>query len=91
MSKNVTNHSDPNTLAIMHRAGDIWRILIAKTAGGRPTILDIRDVDTHETEGIDAWFDEHQVGEALVVLPASSVVKPGVDPFGFVGIYHATL
>ena len=74
MSKNVTNHSDPNTLAIMHRAGDTWRILIAKTAGIRPAILDIREVDTDETEGLDAWFDEHHVGEALVVLPASSVV-----------------
>ena len=69
----------------MHRAGDTWRILIAKTAGIRPAVLDIRDVDAHETERLDDWFDEHHVGQVLVVLPASAVVcrtctLPDTDP-----------
>lgn len=74
MRKNGTNQTDPNTLAILHRAGDTWRILIAKSEGIKPAILDTRDVAAHETEGLDDWFDEHHVGQALVVLPASSVV-----------------
>lgn len=74
MSKNHALQSDPDTLAILHRAGDIWRVLIAKTGDTRPTILDLRDVAANDTEELDDWFDEHHVGQALVVLPAASVV-----------------
>lgn len=76
MSKNKQTISpgDANTLAVLHLGGDRWYTLIARTDGGRPSIIATRSFATSEASSIDQWFDEYQVGQVLAVLPASMVV-----------------
>ena len=40
----------------------------------RPTVIETRTFEAHETDAISTWIELHHAAEAIVVLPASSVI-----------------
>ena len=84
--KNATSAQlDPSVLAILHRAGRTWRLLIADTRRGRPEILDSRDIPERDADDIDRWLEPHHVGRVICVLPSTAIIcrsctLPDADP-----------
>ena len=74
MSRTPLRQSDPGVLAVLHLAGAGWHVLIADTRAGRPEVTATRDFAASEAEAIGPWVDEHRADEAIVVLPAASVI-----------------
>jgi Tfp pilus assembly protein PilN len=64
--------SDPAVLAVVHRAADGWRGLVASTDGPRPRVIDTAEFS--DGRALPAWLREHGAGGVLCVLPASTVI-----------------
>ena len=74
MKNSTPASSDPGVLAVLHRAGRVWRCLIASTKTQKPVLLASREFPADRIDRLDAWLDEHQAGSVLCVLPAGSVI-----------------
>ncbi|UCD74339.1 MAG: hypothetical protein JSV91_11170, partial [Phycisphaerales bacterium] len=74
MKNAASGQFDSSVLAVVHRAGRVWRLLIADTRRGRPEILDSREVPDRDSEDLDRWLDPHRVGRVICVLPAAAVI-----------------
>jgi hypothetical protein len=74
----VTNRqygqSDPAVTAVMHRAGGVWRVLIASRKNGHPSIIDARDFLSDDRARLEEHFVKLHVGRVICVLPAAAVV-----------------
>jgi hypothetical protein len=65
---------DFNVFGVIHRAGKVWRGMIASTKGPKPAIVATREFTVGQLGQFDQWLDEHQAESVLCVLPASSVI-----------------
>ncbi|HWB20347.1 MAG TPA: hypothetical protein VG711_08620 [Phycisphaerales bacterium] len=77
--KNRTNTTSANgsVIAVLHKTGTTWRALIAKgkaSAQGTPSVLAVREWQESNISGLDAWFSEYSVSEALCIVPSSAVI-----------------
>lgn len=87
MKDTTTRQLDGNILAVLHQAGQRWSALIADLQGQQPRILHARRFDDprQDSEALVQWLDQHNVGEVLAVVPASSIIcrtcsLPDVQP-----------
>lgn len=74
MKNQTPPSSDPNILAVVHRAGRIWRGLIAALKSGKPVLIASREFPLDRISRLDEWLNENQAGSVLCVLPAASVI-----------------
>lgn len=74
MKKPQAPQSDPNILAVLHRAGTTWRGIIANAKSGNPAIVNSREFPADRTGRIEDWLREHQVSSVLCVLPSSAII-----------------
>jgi hypothetical protein len=70
---------DPAVFAVIHRAGTVWRCVIAqRPANGRgvhrPSVIATREFSDSERTRIEVWLDENNVGEVIHVLHCSEVI-----------------
>lgn len=65
---------DPNVLAVLHRSGKSWHVVLASREGARPSITTAREFPLDQASRIDAWLTEQRAGNVVCVLPASAVI-----------------
>lgn len=73
MKKPPQRQLDPGVLAILHRAGSAWNVLVVRTTG-TPTALVWREFPASQANRINSWLDEYNASEVLCVLPACAVI-----------------
>lgn len=74
MSKTAAIQLDPAVLAILHRTGTVWRVMLVSTRGAQPSVIATREFTADQANRIEAWLDEHQASQVLCVLPSSCVI-----------------
>ncbi len=74
MKKIAQPTTDPQVLAIIHRAGRSWRGLIASTKAPTPAVVASKEFSTDTLNRFDDWLNEHQAASVLCVLPSSAVI-----------------
>lgn len=85
MNKTPTPEVNERIIAALHRAGRVWRAVVAQRTNGSLSYLDSREFSPGEIDQIDAWLDQLQVGRTICILPSSCVIcrttsLPDADP-----------
>ncbi len=74
MKKPAAPTTDPALLAVMHRAGRSWRVLVVRLGGVRPAMIAAREFSLEQADRVNGYLNEQHVARALCVLPASAVI-----------------
>ncbi len=74
MSRPNQTTIDQSITAALHRAGRVWRAVTARRENGLLRLLEAREFSLAESNLIETWLLQHQVGRVIIVLPASAVI-----------------
>jgi hypothetical protein len=74
VSKNQAPQLDTGVLAVLHRVGGNWRMLIASARNGRASVLEAGEFPADNAGEIEAHLAANRVGRVICVLPAASVI-----------------
>lgn len=74
MKKTPPSFSDPQVVAVLHRAGRVWRALVASARTLPAEVIAARHFSPDQLSRLDEWLDEHKAGAVLCVLPSSVVI-----------------
>lgn len=85
MNRRSERPSDPDVVAVLHRGGGAWRLLVASEAGDRPRIIEAIDLPPGDQAALRAALDRLQVARLVAVVPASrtivrSTILPDAEP-----------
>lgn len=74
MSKNQAPQLDTGVLAVLHRVGGTWRVLIASARNGRASVLEAGEFPADKSGEIEARLAANRAGRVICVLPAAGVI-----------------
>ena len=74
MRSTSDNQGNAAILAVIHRSGGEVNLVIARTEGPRPQLLEARTVSSVDDRVLRELFETHQPGRIISVLPAAHVI-----------------